>query len=246
MSRLRKTLVGLLGATLLLTATGCSKLRARHELSKGTQAYKNANYEQAIEYFKNAVSLDSKLRVAKLYLATAYSQQYVPGVDNPENNLNAERAIEAFRSVLAEDPKERHALKGTADLYASMKSYDDAREYYQRAITANPNDADNYYSVAVVDWTAVYRDIADRKAKLGLGMAEQLKDKQICDQIRAADGLRIEEAIRMLQTSLEKRPDDEAARNYMNLLNQRKADMECSDPQASGDARVHDQAKSSS
>ena len=37
--------------------------------------------KQAIEHFKNAVNLDGDLKVAKMYLATAYAQQYVPGVD---------------------------------------------------------------------------------------------------------------------------------------------------------------------
>src|SRR4051812_43508555 len=78
----------------LLMSTGCNKLRARDQLNKGVQAYKAARYEQAIEFFKNAVSFDPNLAVAKLYLATAYAQQYVPGVDSPENNKMGEQAIE--------------------------------------------------------------------------------------------------------------------------------------------------------
>ena len=67
----------------LLSTVGCNKLRARDQLNKGVQAYKNAKYEDAIEHFKNAVAFDDDLRVAKLYLATAYRQQYVAGVDTP-------------------------------------------------------------------------------------------------------------------------------------------------------------------
>src|SRR6478736_4044250 len=78
----------------LLSATACSKLRARDQLNKGVQAYKNARYEEAIERFKNAVALDPGLINARLYLATAYANQYVPGADTPENNKNAEQAID--------------------------------------------------------------------------------------------------------------------------------------------------------
>ena len=60
---------------------GCTKLRARDQLNKGVQSYKNARYEEAIEHFKNAVALDPSLVNARLYLATAYAQQYIPGAD---------------------------------------------------------------------------------------------------------------------------------------------------------------------
>ncbi|MBV9610563.1 MAG: hypothetical protein JO187_13460, partial [Acidobacteria bacterium] len=71
---------------LLVFLSGCTKLRARDQLNKGVQSYKNAKYEDAIEHFKNAVSLDPALLTARLYLATAYAQQYIPGADTPENN----------------------------------------------------------------------------------------------------------------------------------------------------------------
>ena len=71
---------------MLLATTGCSKLRARDQLNKGVQSYKNAKYEEAINHFQQAVSLDPGLLNARLYLATAFAQQYIPGVDNEDNN----------------------------------------------------------------------------------------------------------------------------------------------------------------
>ena len=85
----------------LFSTVGCNKLRARDQLNKGVQAYKNAKYEDAIEHFKNAVDLDPSLINARLYLATAYAQQYIPGADSPDNNRYAEQAIEVFKQVLA-------------------------------------------------------------------------------------------------------------------------------------------------
>lgn len=41
----------------LLSATGCDKLKARDQLNKGVQSYKNARYEEAIDHFQNAISL---------------------------------------------------------------------------------------------------------------------------------------------------------------------------------------------
>ena len=79
--------LALLGALLLMLAitSGCTKLRARDQLNKGVTAYRNAQFQAAILHFKNAVALDPTLLNARLYLATAYAQQYVPGGESPDN-----------------------------------------------------------------------------------------------------------------------------------------------------------------
>src|SRR5512142_41249 len=96
----------------LFSAAGCNKLRARDQLNKGVQAYKNAKYEEAIERFKTAVALDPTLINARLYLATAYATQYIPGADTPDNNRNAEQAIQEYQNVLQQDPKNINSVTG--------------------------------------------------------------------------------------------------------------------------------------
>ena len=64
---------------LLIGSVGCDKIKARDQLNKGVQSYKNGKYEEAIEHFKNSVTLDPSLVTARLYLGTAYMQLYVPG-----------------------------------------------------------------------------------------------------------------------------------------------------------------------
>ena len=60
-------------SVLLVAATGCNFLKSRDQLTKGVAAFKNAQYEQATNYFQNAVRLDPKNDTAKLYLATTYA-----------------------------------------------------------------------------------------------------------------------------------------------------------------------------
>src|SRR6201995_450877 len=104
MNRTARLVTVLAVAAMILGTTSCNKLKARDQLNKGVQAYRGAAYEEAIEHFKNAVSLDSDLKVAKMYLATAYAQQYVPGVDTPDNIRNAQQAIDEYKEVLQKDP----------------------------------------------------------------------------------------------------------------------------------------------
>jgi tetratricopeptide (TPR) repeat protein len=231
------TVTAVAGA-LLMTA-GCTKLKARDQLNKGVQSYKAANYEAAIEHFKNAVNLDNDLKVAKLYLATAYAQQYVPGVDAPDNVRNANQAIEQYKAVIANDPKSINSLKGIAFLNMQMKNFEQAREYYKKAIDADPNDPEVYYSVGVIDWSQSYKDAAEIKGKEGLKVDDELKGKgsqKICDALKAKDGPSVEEGMKMLQIAIDKRQDYDDAMAYMNLIYRRKAnDMSCEDAQARAD-----------
>jgi tetratricopeptide (TPR) repeat protein len=223
-------------AAALLTTAGCNKLKARDQLNKGVQAYKAANYEQAIGHFQNAISLDGDLKVAKMYLATVYAQQYVEGVDTPENLRNAEQAITQYKVVLQSDPNNAICLKGIASLYREQAKFDQAREYTKKAIAADPNDPENYYTLGVIDWTQAFKDAADLKKGEGIKADDELKGKgsqKLCDQIAAKDGPILEEGIKNLQTAIDKRQDYDEAMVYMNLLYRRKAaDMNCDDAQA--------------
>ncbi|HSM84493.1 MAG TPA: tetratricopeptide repeat protein [Candidatus Limnocylindrales bacterium] len=226
-------------AAALLSTAGCNKLKARDQLNKGVQAYRGANYEQAIEHFKNAVNLDSDLKVAKLYLATAYAQQYVPGVDTPDNVHMANQAIDEYQKVLENDPKSVNSLKGIAFLYMQMKDFSKAREYYKKAIDVDPNDPEIYYSVGVIDWSQAYKGAADLKSKNDMKVDDELKGKgsqKLCDQLTSENGAAVDEGMKMLQTAIDKRQDYDDAMAYMNLLYRRKAnDMTCNDAQARAD-----------
>ena len=223
----------------LFSAVGCSKLRARDQLNKGVQAYKNAKYEDAIEHFKNAVELDPSLINARLYLATAYAQQYIPGADSPDNNRYAEQAIDVFKQVLdLHPPKEQqvHSLKGIASLYFNMKRFDLAKDYYQKVADLDPNDPETYYSIAVIDWTQSYQRRMDERAKLGLKPTDDLKDKKDCAEllktVKAQNEPAVQDGIQRLQKALELRPDYDDAMAYLNLLYREEADLQCDNPDA--------------
>ncbi len=245
MNRSVRVLALVAALAVLFGAVGCNKLRARDQLNKGVQAFKNARYEEAIERFKNSVALDPSLLTARLYLATAYAQQYIPGADTPENNRNAEQAIAEFEDVLKQNPpKEQqvHSLKGIASLYFNMKKLDKAKEYYEKVAQRDPNDPEVYYSIAVIDWTESYQPRMEARAKLGLQPTEPLKDKKVCEQLRSENLARVEDGMQNLDKALQLRPEYDDAMAYMNLMYREKADIECGDPQAAAeDRRIADQ-----
>jgi tetratricopeptide (TPR) repeat protein len=214
-------------AVLLQTAAGCNKLKARDRLNKGVQAYKAAKYEVAIERFKEAVALDPTHKTAKLYLATAYAQQVVEGLETEENVRNANLAIEQYQEVLKRDARDIHSMKGIASLYYKLKKFDEAKEYHRKVLAADPNDPETYYSIAVINWHQTYPPRQEKRAALGLKPEEPLKDPKVCAEVRAANEAMVEEGIKMLSDAIRLRPEYEDATAYLNLMYREKADFQC-------------------
>ena len=141
---------------------------AAEELDLGTEAYRHARYDDAIEHFQRAVSLDPTKWVAHLYLATAYAQEYIPGADGAANLTRGERAIQEYKKVLELDSSRLDAVKGIAYLYLQMKKFEDATQYYRQGIAIDPKDPEMYYSIGVIDWTQSYQRRMEMRKKLNV------------------------------------------------------------------------------
>lgn len=223
----------------MLTASGCAKLQARDHLNKGVMAYKSAKYEEAINHFQQSVALDPSLLNAKMYLATAFAQQFIPGVEGADNQRMAEQAIEQYKAVLAAPNVARdqkvNSAKGVAYLYLNMKKFDDAKKFYRQASDVDPNDPEPFYSVGVIDWTACYQPRMEARNKLGMKPEDHLssknkEQKKACDELKVKNTPSVDEGIEALNTALKIRPDYDDAMAYMNLMFREKADIECDDP----------------
>ena len=235
MNRSLRVLAVVAACLTLFAGVGCNKLRARDQLNKGVQSYKNAKFEEAISHFQQAVELDPSLLNARLYLATAYAQQYIPGADTEDNNRMAQQAIDQFKQVLDHHPgkeQEVTSLKGIASLYFNGKKLDQAKEYHKKVAELDPNDPETYYSIGVIDWTQAYQPRMEERAKLGLKPDEPLKDKKVCALLAGKSSDIVKDGIDNLNKALQLRPDYDDAMAYMNLMYREKADVECDDPAA--------------
>lgn len=228
---------------LALGAAGCAKLKARDDLNKGVQAYNNAQFEQAIEYFKDATENDPKLTNAQLFLAQAYAQQYIPGAPSEENKRNGEQAIAVWKKVLDSNPNNTTALAGIGSMYYSMAGspfnrdmMEQAKSYQEKALALNPNDATAYYWIGVIDYWIAFRSNAqlradyNQKAKKPLRPLDPLPAK-VRDDFVQKEGDTVKEGMDNLNHALQIKPDYANAMAYLNLLLREKADME-SDPAA--------------
>lgn len=215
---------------LLALPTGCRRLAARDHLNKGVQAYKSQRYEDAINHFQEAVNLDPKLPMARLYLATAYAQQVVPDLQTPENLKNAQLAISGFQQVLAEKPDDVSSLKGIASLYLNTGKYDLAKEWQKKVLSVDPNDPEAAYTVGVIDWTLARKNAVKELSAVGMqdaGDGNPKAPKAVCQKLVDENTPLVTEGMDYLQKAVQIRPSYDDAMAYINLMFRRKADLEC-------------------
>lgn len=208
MKRPAKLMLALL-AILALAATSCAKLQARDNLNKGVRAFRDAHYDNAVTYFKQAVELDPDLTTAEIYLATAYSQQYIPGGRSEENDKNAQLAIQTFENVLKREPNNVNAIAGLASIHQNTNQFQKAHDYYMKYAQLDSSNPVPFYAIGSVDWIIVYD-------KNNPPPAEE-------------QGKLIDEGLQNLDKALALNPDYDDAMTYKNLLYREKARLATND-----------------
>jgi tetratricopeptide (TPR) repeat protein len=242
-------LVAVIAATVAAGA-GCDKLRARDQLNKGVQAYKNGQFDVAIEDFKAAKDYDPNLTNAQLYLATAYASQYIPGAPSPDNVRNGQQAIAEFKDILQHDPNNLSAIDGIGSILYNMGSTPfneqeilESKSYHEKHIELKPDDAEPYYWVGVIDWALAFRANRDMREEYNKTASpkKQLKGENdplppaLAAQFADKYGSMVDDGIDKLKKAISLQPDYDDAMAYLNLLYRQKADME-----SSADARNAD------
>jgi Tetratricopeptide repeat len=240
---------GVLAALLVLVAgiSGCNKLKARDLLNKGVTAFKDGQYDKAVEDFKRAKDLDPGLMNARLYLATAYASQYIPGAPSEQNRRLGEQAVAEFKDALQREPGNLTAIDGIGSMLFQMagtpfdaQKFEEAKSYHEKHIQLKPDDPEPYYWVGVIDWTLSFRANGElRKDYNEKNLRKQVKDTDplpasVRGEYVEKYGPMIDEGIDELKKAIQLRPDYDDAMAYLNLLYRRKADtVESADERAS-------------
>jgi tetratricopeptide (TPR) repeat protein len=235
----RLPVLAALMVAMMVSLTGCERLKARDQLNKGVAAYKAAKYEEAILHFQQATQLDPSLPTAKEYLATALAQNVVPGLTTPDNLKTAQQAIDTFQQVLQQHPDDINSLKGVASLYYSIKKLPEAKQWQMKVLAIDPKDPEAAYTVGVIDWTNAHENLLKVLSPVGAnddgaGNAKVLVKKN-CDEIKRLNAPLVDEGLKYLNLAVENRPSYDDAMQYLNLIYRKKADVDCGNDQARQD-----------
>ena len=228
--------------SLALVGSGCKQLKSRDQINQGVTAFKGAQYPEAVEHFKQAVDLDPGFVTARLYLATAYMQQYIPGAETPENTQMAQAAMDQFNKVLETDPKNTVAIASIASLYLNEKKLDDAQQWYEKLASVDPKNKDAYYSMGFIAWSKWYPALGGARAKLGMKPEDPgpIKDKKVKAQLKEQYLPLIDSGLKDLDKSLEIDPEYDDAMAYENLLIRERADLADSKEEYEKETKVAD------
>jgi tetratricopeptide (TPR) repeat protein len=222
--RLNSKWLAVLLVLAVIPLSGCGfmkKLRARDNLNKGVKAFTEMKYDAAAQFFQKAVDMDPEFEDAQMYLATAYTSQFVPGSADPRSEEMAQKGIETFKKVVtnSKDPASQNsmnAMLSVASLYYQLKKYDESKEWCNRVLKVNPQNADAYYRIAVIDFDDVFE-------KTGV-QGENVEYMTPEDKAKAQAN--IDEGLASLAKALEIRPTYFDAMEYQNLLWREKAKFE--------------------
>lgn len=221
-----------LTAALLVNLSGCKRLEARDQLNKGVEAYKAAQYEEAINHFQKAVSLDPTYPMTRLYLATAYAQQVVPDLKNAHNEKIAQMAIDEFHKVLEKHPNDVAALQQVASLYYDLDQFDKAKAWNQKVLAADPKNAQAAYTIGAIDWREAFQNAKNALHQYNLnpdGKGNVKLPKKACESLKQQNQAVVADGINYLQKSLDINPDYDDAMSYMNLMYRQRATLACGD-----------------
>jgi len=143
--RVNKKWLVIFALAAMIPLSGCgfvTKLRARDKLNKGVKAFAEQKYEEAAKLFEDSIALDPEFNVAKMYLATSYTSQFVPGSPDPKSTEMANKAIKTFESILETEPRSINAMLSIASLYYQLDNSGNRRsgvEKFKQSIRPTQN-----------------------------------------------------------------------------------------------------------
>jgi len=179
--------------------------------------------------------------------------QYIPGAPSDENVRVGEQAVTNFQDVLAHDANNISAIDGLGSIIFQMagtpfqpERFMESKKYHQKHVSLNPNDADPYYWVGVINWTLARRANDDWRSaynvehrKKRIQHPDPLPDK-LRAQFTEQQGALIDEAMQMLDKAVQIRPEYADAIAYKSLVLRMKADMAGASEPAALEKRADD------
>lgn len=153
----------------LIVLTACAQREFDRRAQLGSDALSAGALKEAVEQFTLAVKSRPDAETGHLGLGVAYLYQYSP-FDKSSNPPEVAKNAEAeFRRVLEINPKSARAMECLASLayqqiyvkagegfrpYLDVDStkMDEARSWFEKAVTADPADPVAHYGLGALDW----------------------------------------------------------------------------------------------
>ncbi|MCX8067152.1 MAG: tetratricopeptide repeat protein, partial [Anaerolineae bacterium] len=150
-------------------------------------------HEEAIEAYRQAIELDPKLAAPWNNMGYVYSRlgRY-------------EEAAEAYRRAIELDPKDAYPWNGLGNVYALRGEWEQALEAFRRAVELEPEDG--AYRVSLASALRALGQEEEAQAELERARLRIEREDEYSRACFAALCGETEEALRLLEAALQKRP----------------------------------------
>ena len=153
------------------------RTRARAELDKGKELFRNDQDAEAVLAFQEAVRLDPDLAEARFRLGLGYESLG----KREEAEAEYKKAVGAYKKYFEENENDAEAHYALGQTYANLGQYSEAIREYRVATKLKEDDPDIYYDLGVA-----YTKLAQYDAAAG-AFSKSLEIDP--DYYRAQDGL---------------------------------------------------------
>ena len=151
--------------------------RAREQLEKGKELFRDDQDAEAVLSFMEAVRLDPDLPEAHFRLALGYES--LGKTEEAESEYK--KAVEVYKKYLRENDNDAEAHYNLGQTYAGLGQYSEAIREYREATRLKEDDPDMYYDLGVAHTKLAQYDAA------AIAFSKSLEIDP--DYYRAQDGL---------------------------------------------------------
>lgn len=234
-----RTFIFLLAVGSGLLGAGCQEVGARRDIQEGNKHYYAARYDQAIQAYEQAVTVQPDLAVGWFNLGVSYLANFAPGLKTPENEKNAQGAIQAFQKYIALVPTDEQAQDFLLDTFVNSGHYEGAIDFFQKRLEKNPKDIEAVAQLAELNkqWGKFDESIKWHMKRAEMVNTTDLKADSwysigVLDwrrlnghpEVQGAERLRIaDEGIGWLQKADDARKAHSPTLSYLNLLYRERA-----------------------
>jgi Flp pilus assembly protein TadD len=121
------------------------RTRARAQLDKGKELYRNDQDAEAVLAFLEALRLDPNLAEAHFRLGLGYESLG----KREESEAEYKKAVEAYKKYFAENDNDAEAHYALGQTYANLGQYSEAIRQYRVATKLKEDDPDMFYDLGV-------------------------------------------------------------------------------------------------
>ena len=133
-------------------------MNAEEHVKRGSECFKQDDYDQAITHFREALRLDPNIKAAKNGLVNSYYNRGTTYFEKGDNN----RAIADLSEAIKLDPDDIDFYRARGYMYKTIGNRDGVIKDFGKAIEIDKDDASNYFPRA-----EIYRELGKEARESG-------------------------------------------------------------------------------